>query len=343
MYTTTVTQYEEKKEADRTLEKDVEPLPVPRERTPASQPIIWRNVIGIIVLHFLAVYGFVSGYRDAKFWTWIWNIAYGLTTGFGVTAGAHRLWAHKSYSAKIPLRIFLACLYCMAGQTRFYNWIRDHRTHHKYTETPADPHDATRGFFFSHIGWLMVKRHPAVKEYGSKVDMSDIVADPVLRFFDRYYEVIMVSLCFVLPILLPMLVWNETLFISVHAAFIRYVWSLHATFVVNSFAHMWGNRPYNRQVSTRGSHAGRVKPTENPTVSFFALGEGWHNYHHSFPWDYKAAELGAYGLNATTAFIELMALVGLAYNLKTPSKELVDRTTMKKGDGTNSLWGNHRH
>ena len=78
-------------------------------------------------------------------------------------------------------------------------------------------------------------------------------------------------------------------------------------------------------------------------MSFFALGEGWHNYHHSFPWDYKAAELGAYGLNATTAFVELMALVGLAYNLKTPSKELVDRTTTKKGDGTNSLWGNYRH
>lgn len=69
MYTTTVTRYEEKKEA----EKDVEPFPVPRERIPASQPIIWRNVIGIIVLHFLAVYGFVTGYRDAKFWTWIWS------------------------------------------------------------------------------------------------------------------------------------------------------------------------------------------------------------------------------------------------------------------------------
>lgn len=69
MYTTTVTRYEEKKEA----EKDVEPLPVPRERIPASQPIIWRNVIGIIVLHFLAVYGFVTGYRDAMFWTWIWS------------------------------------------------------------------------------------------------------------------------------------------------------------------------------------------------------------------------------------------------------------------------------
>lgn len=64
----------------------------------------------------------------------------------------------------------------------------------------------------------------------------------------RYYEVIMVSLCFVLPVLLPVFAWSETWFISVHAMLIRYVWSLHATFIVNSFAHMWGNRPYNRQV-----------------------------------------------------------------------------------------------
>lgn len=78
-------------------------------------------------------------------------------------------------------------------------------------------------------------------------------------------------------------------------------------------------------------------------MSFFALGEGWHNYHHSFPWDYKAAELGAYGLNPTTGFIELMARVGLAYDLRTPRVELVDRTIARKGDGTSSLWGRPRN
>lgn len=74
MYTTTVTtQQEEKKGDSRTVEEDVEPVPLARERTPARLRIIWRNVIGIIVLHFLAVYGFVNGYRDAKLWTWIWS------------------------------------------------------------------------------------------------------------------------------------------------------------------------------------------------------------------------------------------------------------------------------
>lgn len=175
------------------------------------------------------------------------------------------------------------------------------------------------------------------------------------------------TLCFFLPICVPVYVWDEKWDVSIFGTMFRYVWSLHATFLVNSFAHMFGNRPYNRQVGAwmrsrpkncEGLWHGlayrarltryiflcsKVKPTENAVVSFFALGEGWHNYHHSFPWDYKAAELGAYGLNSTTAFIELMAFFGLAYDLKTPKKELVDRTTMKKGDGTNSLWGHQRH
>lgn len=69
-------------------------------------------------------------------------------------------------------------------------------------------------------------------------------------------------------------------------------------------------------------------------VSFFALGEGWHNYHHCFPWDYKAAELGFYRLNLTTAFIDFMAWLGWAYDLKTPNAKLVDRLCTNKGDGT---------
>lgn len=84
MYTTTVTtrqsEEEKKKDDNRTVEEDVEPVPL-GERTPARLRIIWRNVIGIIVLHFLAVYGFVNGYRDAKLWTWIWS-KYNLVSRF---------------------------------------------------------------------------------------------------------------------------------------------------------------------------------------------------------------------------------------------------------------------
>ncbi|XP_011630342.1 (11Z)-hexadec-11-enoyl-CoA conjugase-like [Pogonomyrmex barbatus] len=332
MYSSTITEYEDNKNR-----KSVQPGTKngrnsildqpPKEHIPAVQPLIWRNVIGIAVLHFVAIYLFVTRYHKATLWTWIWSTVYGYTAGLGITAGLHRLWAHRSYSAKLPLRILLAYLYCMAGMTHPSKWIRVHRTHHRYTDTSADPHNSNRGFFFSHVGWLMMKHHPAVIQYGKNVDMSDIAADPVIRFVDKYYSPIMLTLTFVLPAIVPVYLWNETWEISIGAVIIRYVLLLNSTFSVNSFAHMWGSRPYDRT----------LKSTENPVVSLFSMGEGWHNYHHCFPWDYKAAELGLYRLNLTTAFIDFMSWLGWAYDLKTPNPDLVNKFCATKGDTTTGL------
>ncbi|XP_072753624.1 acyl-CoA Delta-9 desaturase [Anoplolepis gracilipes] len=323
MYNSTITEYEDNESQKLTqpeTENDKNSIfDQPPKNAPAEQPLIWRNIIGILVLHVIAVYLFVTRYHEAKFWTWIFQIAYGFLTGMGITAGAHRFWAHRSYSAKLPLKIMLTCFYCMAGQTHLTKWIRVHRTHHRYADTSADPHNSNRGFFFSHVGWLMMKHHPAVKKYGKNVNMSDIAADPVIRFFDKYYPPIMLSLSFVIPSLIPVYVWNETWIISIGATIIRYVYILNGTFSVNSFAHLWGTRPYNR------NH----KAAENRMVAFISAGEGWHNYHHSFPWDYKAAELGLYRLNMTTAFIDFMGWLGLAYNLKSPNSEMIDRFCAK--------------
>lgn len=103
-------------------------------------------------------------------------------TIFGITAGAHRLWSHRSYKAKLPLQIILMVLNSMAFQNTAVTWIRDHRLHHKCSDTDGDPHNATRGFFYSHIGWLMTKKSDEVIKQGKTVDMSDIYSNPVLCF-----------------------------------------------------------------------------------------------------------------------------------------------------------------
>lgn len=110
--------------------------------------------------------------------------AFGLyiISGLGITAGAHRLWAHRSYKAKWPLRLILMIFNTIAFQDAAYHWARDHRVHHKYSETDADPHNATRGFFFSHIGWLLCKKHPEVKAKGKGVDLSDLKSDKIIMF-----------------------------------------------------------------------------------------------------------------------------------------------------------------
>ena len=79
-----------------------------------------------------------------------------------------------------------------------------------------------------------------------------------------------------------------------------------------------------------------ISPTENTFVAHVAFGEGWHNYHHVFPWDYKAAELGNYKGNLTTSFIDFFARIGWAYDLKTVSREMVEKRVARTGDGSHS-------
>lgn len=145
----------------------------------------------------------------------------------------------------------------------------------------------------------------------------------------RYAVPLIGALCFVLPTLIPMFYWGETLNNAWHLNILRYVAVLHVTFCVNSVAHKWGYKSYDRN----------ILPAQNVLLSIAALGEGYHNYHHVFPWDYQTAELGNKKLNLTTWFIDFFAWVGWAYDLKKASDEVINSRAKRTGDGTD-LWGN---
>eukprot|EP00099_Drosophila_melanogaster_P022663 NP_650201.1 desaturase 2 [Drosophila melanogaster] len=293
-------------------------------------PLVWRNIILFALVHLAALYGLHSIFTRAKLATTLFAAGLYIIGMLGVTAGAHRLWAHRTYKAKWPLRLLLVIFNTIAFQDAVYHWARDHRVHHKYSETDADPHNATRGFFFSHVGWLLCKKHPDIKEKGRGLDLSDLRADPILMFQRKHYYILMPLACFVLPTVIPMVYWNETLASSWFVAtMFRWCFQLNMTWLVNSAAHKFGNRPYDKTMN----------PTQNAFVSAFTFGEGWHNYHHAFPWDYKTAEWGCYSLNITTAFIDLFAKIGWAYDLKTVAPDVIQRRVLRTGDGSHELWG----
>lgn len=295
-----------------------------KEAPKAPTKLVWRNIVVMSVLHIAAVYGFTL-VPSAKAWTLVWTAVCYAISGLGITAGAHRLWSHRSYKASAPLRVFLALANSMAFQNDIYEWARDHRSHHKYSETDADPHNATRGFFFSHVGWLLVRKHPEVIEKGQRLDMSDLQADQVVMFQRRHYLPSVVLMCFALPTLVPWWLWGESLTIAyLVPGLFRYALQLNATWLVNSAAHMWGNRPYDISIN----------PRENRVVSFSAMGEGFHNYHHTFPFDYSTSEFG-WRLNPTTAFIDLMCFLGLASDRKKVSKEMILARMQRTGNGYN--------
>lgn len=76
----------------------------------------------------------------------------------------------------------LAVFFRRPFQNSIFVWVRDHRVHHKFSETHGDPHNAKRGFFFAHIGWLLYKKHPDVFTKGQTVSMDDVLADPVVYY-----------------------------------------------------------------------------------------------------------------------------------------------------------------
>ena len=148
--------------------------------------------------------------------------------GLGITAGAHRLWSHRSYRANLALRAILCFFNTMAVQNSLYDWCRDHRVHHKFSETDADPHNATRGFFFSHIGWLLSKKHPDVIRKGKTVDLSDLLDDPIVRFQRKYYKLLILIGAVFVPMFVPYLLWSETLFNSFYICVLfRYCYTLN--------------------------------------------------------------------------------------------------------------------
>ncbi|XP_021183628.3 acyl-CoA Delta(11) desaturase [Helicoverpa armigera] len=289
-------------------------------------PIRWVNTIAITAFHIIGVLWFLRFVyfidKPFKWQTLIFGYLVGQVAGFGVTGGAHRYWCHRSYKATLPLQWILIICYSTAGQNTIYEWVRDHRVHHKFSETTADPHDANRGFLFSHVGWLMMKKHPNVLRQGAKLDLSDITNDPLIQFHTKYFLLFKIVFCFVIPSVIPALCWDECWEISVMSqSVLRYLLSLNFTWSVNSFAHLWGNKPYDKN----------IMPVENWGVSIVAMGEGWHNYHHTFPWDYKAAELGI-PMNLTTTLLNHFASIGWAYDLKEASPSLVRSVAKARGE-----------
>ncbi|OQR75554.1 stearoyl-CoA desaturase 5-like [Tropilaelaps mercedesae] len=222
----------------------------------------------------------------------------------------------------MPLRIVLMLLQTTAGQNSIYIWCRDHRMHHKYTETDADPHTTTRGMFFAHMGWLMMKKHPEVVRLGKVLDCSDLMADPVVRFQYRWF----VPLVILGVGVVPFYVYRLMGFSPELASFLtlaRYLILLHGTWCVNSIAHWIGSKPYDKT----------IRPTESIFTSWLTNGEGFHNFHHVFPFDYKAAELPFSPLNFSTVLINVMAAIGQVYNLKEASEEMIVKRKARTGDG----------
>ena len=285
----------------------VNPMPASATRTPPAEvqaPLIWTNIL-LFSLTFLAAvvvvpwYGLTHGFSLSA---WVVFGVFWAANELAVTAGYHRLWAHRAYEAHWSLRILFMVFATMALQNSAWVWCSGHRKHHLYVDdVDRDPYAAPRGFWFSHIGW-MIREYPSGRE--DFTNIPDLRRDPILAFQHRHYVPLVLATNIGLPLAVGALmghVWGVFLLAGV----LRLVFSHHFTFFINSLAHMWGKRPYTEDNTAR----------DNPVLAVLTFGEGYHNFHHIFAHDYRNG-VRWWQWDPTKWLIASLQVVGLTRKLK---------------------------
>ena len=225
----------------------------------------------LVALVLVPWYGFTHGY-DTFDWTMMAVIS--MMNGTAITAGYHRLWAHKAYKAHWTVRLWFALWGAMAIQNSILHWASGHRRHHRHVDDyNLDPYSASRGFWFSHIGWMLRKYDPCAGDFSN---IKDLQKDPIVQWQHNYYIPIVLIMNFGVPLLIG-LASGHIMASLLLSGVLRLVLCHHCTFFINSLAHIWGRQPFSDSNSAR----------DNSVLALLTWGEGYHNFHHIFQSDYR--------------------------------------------------------
>ncbi|MGX5202422.1 fatty acid desaturase [Aliikangiella sp. IMCC44632] len=274
--------------------------------------LIWLNILVFSITFLVAfigvpVYSYFYDFDTATILAFIIATGY---CGMSITAGYHRLWSHKSYQASSLVRFIYAIGGAFSVQNSILHWSSDHRIHHRYVDdNDQDPYSAKRGFWYSHIGWML--REYQAHRYNDYNNVKDLKKDPIVMWQHNHYLALVLLTNIGIPLVFGIIngnIMGSLLLIG----FMRLVISHHVTFFINSLAHMWGKQPYSDKNTAR----------DNPIVALLTYGEGYHNFHHAFQYDYRNA-IKWWQFDPTKWLIKSLSWVGLASNLKKIPEEKI--------------------
>ena len=278
------------------------------ERVPLDfKSILVLVLVPIIAMFSIPYYAFKYGF---SFFDWLWFAFFMVSTGLSITAGYHRLWSHRSYKANLCLRIFFMLFGAAALQNSIMKWSFDHREHHRFVDDKKkDPYAATKGFWYSHFTWMLRK---SPKNKNQEKNITDLKRDYIVVFQDKYYSFIAVFMCFILPMLIGV-TYGSTMGCLLLSGVLRLVLNHHFTFFINSLAHTWGRQVYSDENTAR----------DNPILSLFTYGEGYHNFHHKYAGDYRNG-VRWYDFDPSKWLIYLSSKAGWTRGLKRTPKPVIE-------------------
>jgi stearoyl-CoA desaturase (delta-9 desaturase) len=228
---------------------------------------------------------------------------------FGITAGYHRYFSHRSYTTSRVFQFILACFAQSSAQKSVLWWAAKHRHHHLFSDTRHDVHSPRHtGFLFAHLGWIFARKHDAV----DLVKVGDFTKYPELMWLHKY-ELLPAAVLAVITFLLAG--WAGLV--------VGFFWSTvavyHATFCINSLAHVHGSKRYVTGDDSRN----------NWLLAFFTMGEGWHNNHHAYQASVRQG-FRWWEIDPTFYIIKALSWLGVVWDLKSPPEAVV-RNEQKLG------------
>jgi stearoyl-CoA desaturase (delta-9 desaturase) len=235
-------------------------------------------------------------------------VLFGLVS-FSITAGYHRCFAHKAYECHPAVQALYLFFGSMAFQNSALKWASDHREHHRYVDKDWDPYDIRRGGLWAHVLWLFYQEPPG-RTYDN---VPDLQANRLVRWQFRWNG----AMGLVAGLGIPTLVgafFGRPLGGLLWGGFLRIVVIHHTTFLVNSLAHLHGTRPYSEATSA----------CDNALLSFITNGEGYHNFHHKFPSDFRNG-VRWYQWDPTKWLISVLRGLGLARRLVQTPESVVEK------------------
>lgn len=272
---------------------------------PKWKDIDWPTTLFLTLTPLVGVIGtalaiWIEGFSWGMF---LFSLVFAALTNLSITTGYHRLFSHRSYDAHPVVKWILVFIGTSAWQSSVLKWCTDHRVHHSEVDTDEDPYSINKGFWYAHLGWMFWKM-PA----DFKINCPDLEKDPVLRFQHQHYIKLAIAIGFLLPAAIGW-AFGYPLTGLFMAGALRIGLTQQSTFFVNSLCHTFGRQTYSDQISARDSLF----------VAFLTHGEGYHNFHHKFQFDYRNG-IRWWQWDPTKWTIEFMAWLGLAHKLRTVSQ-----------------------
>jgi stearoyl-CoA desaturase (delta-9 desaturase) len=272
---------------------------------PSWKDIAWPTALFLTLTPIIGIIGtavalWVEGFSWGML---IFSLVFAALTNLSITTGYHRLFSHRSYEAHPVVRWILVFIGTGAWQSSVLKWCTDHRVHHSEVDTDDDPYSINKGFWYAHLGWMFWKEPP---DY--KIACPDLQKDPLLRFQHNHYIKCAIAVGFLLPLIIGW-AFGYPLTGLFMAGALRIGLTQQSTFFVNSLCHTLGRQTYSNEISARDSLF----------VAFLTHGEGYHNFHHKFQFDYRNG-IRWWQWDPTKWTIEFLSLVGLAKKLRTVSQ-----------------------